>query len=128
MLPSEISNRRFRAVVETTLRADAAVDARLFASILAPDARFQLGGHPPVVGSSAIEAFVGDFFKGFTSIRHTLVEAFEFSDVLIYEAEVQYHFRDGRVERLPYVNVLRIPQDAVQSYRIYLDLSPLKTP
>lgn len=123
MTPQDIRAPRFRSVVENTFAADASLDAARFASRLTPDATFQLGGNPAVIGREAIRATVEQTFAAFEKVEHTLRAAYELDDVLVYEADVHYTFRGGRRVQLPYVNVLRFSGDLVGSYRIYLDLS-----
>ena len=125
MTPSDIVNPAYRAVVENTFAADAALDAVRFVSILTPDAVFQLGGNPPVQGRESIQAVVAEVFRAFNSVNHTLRQAYELSSVLMYEADVRYDYRDGRVVTIPYANVLQFTGDRVHGYRIYIDLSSL---
>ena len=127
MNPQQIASPRFRAVVENTFAADAALDAGRFVGRLAPDATFQLGGQPPVTGREAIRTVVAETFSAFKHVEHSLRAAYELSDVLVYEADVQYTFRDGRRLTVPYANVLGFSGEFVQSYRIYLDLSGIGT-
>lgn len=122
----DIVSPRFRSVVENTFAADADLDAARFVSRLTPDATFQLGGKPAVNGRDAIRAMVVQTFSAFARVEHALRAAYELGDVLVYEAEVNYTFRDGRSLRVPYANVLHFAGDLVGSYRIYLDLSALQ--
>lgn len=125
MTPDDIQNSVCRDVVSNTFAADAALDADRFVSALTPHASFRLGGNPVVVGRDAIRDMVARMFTAFQSVRHRLVDVFEQPGTLIYEAEVTYTFKDGRVLMAPYVNVLRFDGELVSDYRIYLDLSVL---
>jgi hypothetical protein len=58
-----IKSPLFRQTVQTSMRADAALDAALFGSLFGPQASFQLGGLPKMFGPQAVSGFVGGFFQ-----------------------------------------------------------------
>ena len=121
MHPHELTNPKFRAVVENTLKADGALDAALFVTKLTTDATFQLGAAPPVTGRDAIQTMVAGAFAAFQSVEHRLAKVYELDDVLIYEAVVVYAFKDGRKAEIPYANFLEFEGDLVKRYRVYLN-------
>ena len=123
MHAADISNPLYRAVVENTFAADASLDPGRFVSCLTPDATFQLGGNPPVDGRDAIRDMLTGLFSSFERVRHTLRQAYELPAVLIYEADVEYTFKNGSSRTVPYANVLRFEGHLVRSYRIYLDMA-----
>ena len=120
MTPAEIVSPRFRRIVENTFAADAALDPDLFVQGLTQNATFQLGAHPPVNGREAIKAMLVATFAPFSTVHHQLLAAAEAADILMYEAVVTYHFKDGRTVDASYANVLRFDDDLVRHYRVYL--------
>lgn len=125
MQTADIRNPHFRETVENTFRADASLDADLFVRMLTSDATFRLGARPPVTGRDPVRAMLAQSFRAFRSVRHRLTEAYEFDDVLIYDASVQYDMADGRKIEADYVNVLKFAGALVRDYRVYIDLSVL---
>jgi ketosteroid isomerase-like protein len=115
-------------IVQTIFDADGAMDADLFVSVLAERATMRVAGGSLVEGRDHIRSMVVELFAGFSSISHALVRAHDRADYLIYEAEVTYGLKDGRLLVLPYANILRFVGDLIDDYRIYIDLSPLQGP
>ena len=120
MTPADITTPRFRRIVENTFAADAALDPDLFVQGLTADATFQLGAQPPVTGREAIKAMLVATFAPFSTVHHQLLATAESENILMYEAVVTYHFKDGRTVEAPYANVLRFEDSLVQHYRVYL--------
>jgi ketosteroid isomerase-like protein len=122
----QIRSARFRKAVENTFRADAALDATLFAAGLTEGATFRLGGNPPVSGRKAVQEMLEQTFGAFRTVRHSLAHVYEETDTLLYEATVTYDMKDGRRISADYVNVLRFEGALVDDYRVYIDLSALR--
>lgn len=120
-----IKKALFRSTVETSMRADATLDATLFGTLFGPQASFQMGGLPKVVGPQAVSGFVGGFFQSVQKVEHQLLEAWEMADTLIYRADVTFTKLDGRRLSAPYVNVLKFADGALREYQVFIDMSPL---
>jgi SnoaL-like domain len=97
-----------------------------YVGFLAPDVRFQFGNAAPILGRDNVREAVGSFFGTIAGIKHDiLVEWFPEENVSVQKLSVTYTRHDGNTVVLPAVNVLRIEDDLVTDYQIYVDLTPV---
>ena len=101
-----------------------------FAAYFADDGVFRFGNAPPASGRPAIRAAVAAFFGEIGGLRHRVTGVWtgrwELGPVLAVEAEVTYTRRDGtRTPALPVTSTLRLEDDLIKDYRIFMDISPL---
>jgi len=123
-------------IYDRTLAAFEAVDrmrADQFASLFSEDATFRFGNADAVTGRHAVEAAVGGFFSTLGGLRHDIsgiwTGTWEGGEVTSVEGTVTYTRKDGSTTMpIPAVSTLRWRDDAIQDYRIFVDLSPLFQP
>jgi len=106
----------------------AAIDARdaaAFAAFLTSDGEFRFGNSPPVIGRPAITAAVAGFFAAIGGCRHRLRATWQGPGSAVCEGEVTYTRQDGSTVTVPFANVFALRGAEIESYRIYIDNTPL---
>ena len=101
------------------------LDVEKYVNYLAPDVYFRFGNAEPVTGRNAVRDAVGHFFTTIKGLQHTIVREWREGDTIIQQLDVTYTRLDGNRVTLPAVNILRLNDDTVADYRIYVDLAPV---
>ena len=96
-----------------------------FASRLTADARFRFGNAPEVIGTSAIQAAVAEFFAAIAGSQHRMQNTWFGAATAVCEGQVTYTRHNGTTAIFPFVNVFELRGEKIAAYRIYIDLSPL---
>jgi len=102
-----------------------ALDVDNYVTYLAPDVQFRFGNAEPITGRDAVRDAVGHFFTTIKGLRHTIVREWHDGDTIIQQLDVTYTRLDDKQVTLPAVNLLRMDNDTVADYRIYVDLAPV---
>ncbi len=97
-------------------------DVQGFMSFLAEDVSFRFGNGPAVSGRVAVQSAVGNFLSRFESISHLLEYCWLEGERMALEGQVAYHFRDGRVVDVPFVDVFQLREGKILQYLIFIDL------
>jgi ketosteroid isomerase-like protein len=112
------------------LAASDAGDRDFIYSSFAPNARFRFGNASPVFGIDAISKetrrFVGDAKKRHHAILGAWIGKDGDLDVVSIEADVTYTFQDGAAVTVPVTSTIRLRDDLIADYRIYIDLAPFR--
>lgn len=101
------------------------LDVDNYVTYLAPDVYFRFGNAEPLTGRVAVRDAVGQFFTTIKGLQHTIVQEWHDGDTIIQQLDVTYTRLDGNKVTLPAVNILRLDNDTVADYRIYVDLAPV---
>ncbi len=102
-----------------------AMDADTFVSFLSEDAQFRYGSNPPTVGKGPIRDGVAMFFTQFKKLQHRVLGTWTHSDAVFVQGEVTYTRHDGSQITIPFLNCLKMRNDKVHEYLIYIDPSPM---
>lgn len=86
---------------------------------------FRFGNAPAVSGQDNIRKAVHDFFVKIKDLRHRITGVWEIENTVILEGEVTYTRLDDKVITLPFANILRMENDSIVDYRVYIDISAL---
>ena len=101
------------------------MDADAFASFLTEDSTFRYGNAEPVKGKSNVREYVAGFFSSITSLKHEILGVWEKDHVITMQGEVTYTRKDGRLLKVPFVNLLKMKGTLIHEYLIYIDASSL---
>ena len=116
------------ANVDTVRRAFAAVEANdvdTYVSLFTDDAVYQAANFPPVIGPQGIKQFAVPVMETFSRVTHDIKAMWEPDrDVVIAEVVLTYERKDGKVTKLPCLDVIRLDGRNIKSLQAYLDLSP----
>ena len=102
-----------------------AMDTPGFVARLTPGAEFRFGGAPAVYGSEQISEAVSAFFSTIAGLQHELSKVFADGASMACEGNVTYTRHDGTQVTLPFADTFVFNDDLIDSYRIYIDISPL---
>ena len=113
---------------DTVRRAFAAVEANdldTYVSLFTDDAVYQAANFPPAIGHEGIRQFAAPVMETFSRVTHDIKAIWEPErDVMIAEVVLTYNRKDGKIIKLPCVDVIRLDGGKIKSLQAYLDLSP----
>ena len=101
------------------------LDINKFTSFLTEDVTFRLGNAEAVSGKGTVEAMVGGFFSSISGMRHDIFKIWEHSNVVITHGNVTYIRKDSSELSVPFANILKLENDLVNEYLVYVDISQL---
>jgi ketosteroid isomerase-like protein len=101
------------------------LDVDNYVNYLAPDVHFRFGNAEPITGREAVRDAVGQFFTTIKGLQHTILQEWHDGDTIIQQLDVTYTRLDDKQVTLPAINLLRMHDDTVADYRIYVDLAPV---
>jgi hypothetical protein len=111
--------------IEDLLASIDAMNAEKFVSFMTEDGEFRYGSSDPVIGKKAIEEYVGHFFGMFQGLRHRPIGSWSHPDAVFVQGEVTYIKHDGSDVTLPFLNCLKMRDDKIREYLIYIDPTPM---
>ena len=111
-------------------RAIDSMDAPTLVKAFAEDGSFRFGNSEPAVGREQVEQSVSGFFSMIGGLSHEITGvwsgSWEGGEVKSVEAEVTYTRHNGtRSQPLPVTSTLRMEDDQIKDYRIFMDVGPL---
>lgn len=106
------------------------MDAKTLAEAFTEDGTFRFGNSERVAGREQVQKSTLEFFSMIGGLSHTITGVWSGSwregDVVSVEAEVTYTRKDGsRTPPLPVTSTLRMAQDRIKDYTVFMDVSPL---
>jgi len=114
--------------IDTVRRAFAAVetnDVDTYVSLFTNDAVYQSANFPPAIGPEGIRQFATPAMERFSRVTHDIKAMWEpEKDVVITEVVLTYNRKDGKVIRLPCLDVIKFNSGKIKSLQAFLDLSP----
>src|SRR5437868_11227570 len=105
-------------------RAFAAVEANDipgYVKFFAPDAVYKVANFPPVFGPEGIAQFAAPVVQMFSKVTHDIKALWEVDDAVIVELTVTYNRKDGKVIKLPCLDIIRFSGDKIKSLQAYLE-------
>jgi ketosteroid isomerase-like protein len=115
-MKSDLVNSMFAAVESN--------DVDTYVSYFTEDAVYKVGNFDPVIGPEGIRQFAAPVLQAFSKVTHDIKNMWEVGDTVIIELEVTYTRKDGKVAKLPCMDIIRFEGDKVKSLQAYLDVSP----
>ncbi|MGE0821682.1 MAG: nuclear transport factor 2 family protein [Candidatus Binatia bacterium] len=113
------------AWVQTLFQALDAFDANAFASFLTDDAIFVFGNAEALRGKQTIRDGVATFFTSIAAIRHDLIATWMVPDAILCQGVVTYTRHSGTQLQVPFANILKLRNERIQEYLIYIDNTQL---
>lgn len=104
-----------------------AKDCDRWLEFLARDACFRFGNSPIVEGRDAIRETITAFFDSISALRHDIIKIWDQPDTVICRGEVTYTRLDHSTLCIPFANVLRLSDNLIREYLVYVDASELYT-
>ncbi len=103
-----------------------ALDARKFASYIAPDGLVRLGSGAPARGRPAIETEIRTLFSVVRQLRLERERCWSLPDTLICEGTLSATRLDDEAVTLPFCAVCDLQEGWIGAYRLFADLAPLR--
>jgi ketosteroid isomerase-like protein len=113
---TSIVNRLFGAVDRRDLTA--------YLDCFTEDAEYKAGNYPPVFGHAGIQEFGAAMIPLFDKVLHNVENTWRSGDTVVCELELTYYRKDGKVVKIPCVDLIRLKDEKVKSLRAYLDATP----
>lgn len=114
-----------RALLDELFTTIDSMDTSGFVARLTPGAEFRFGNAPAVNGSAPIGEAVGAFFATIAGLRHEVSRIIADGASVACEGNVTYTRHDGTQVTLPFADTFVFDGDLIDSYRIFIDISPL---
>jgi len=113
---TELINRLFDAVHRN--------DVASYVKCFAEDAEYKIANFPPVYGRKDIEAFGAKITPMFEKVLHEVKQSWQVGNTCINVLDVVYHKKDGKVVKVPCLDVIKVENGLVKSFQAYLDATP----
>jgi len=92
---------------------------------IADNVHFRIANYDPVIGKEAALESNRSFFSSITSMAHRIDNIWECGDDLICNGNVDYIRLNGSEYSVPFATVLKIKNDKIIEYLVYVDISLL---
>ena len=102
-----------------------AKDGAKLAAMMAENGIFRFANMPPVTGREAIKGFLANFFQSIQDIKHTDLEDWQTGDTRFATGTVAYTRHDGSALSVPFSVILKMQDNLIQEYLIFVDASEL---
>lgn len=102
------------------------LDPQAVVAHYAASGRFRFANQPPAVGHGAIRQVLSGFYATLRAMNHRNTGLWLGELSAVFEAEVDFTLRDGRVVTVPAVSVLRREGQRVIDFRFVMDAAPLQ--
>jgi ketosteroid isomerase-like protein len=115
-MSKEIIERLFDAVHRN--------DVQTYVKCFTEDAEYKVANFPAAIGRKEIEAFGARITPMFERVLHEVKNTWQAGDAFVSELDVVYHRKDGKVVKVPCLDVIRIENGLVKSLHAYIDATP----
>jgi ketosteroid isomerase-like protein len=111
-------------VIERLFDAVHRNDVPAYVKCFTEDAEYKIANFPPVYGQKDIEAFGARITPMFERVLHEVKHTWQVGDTFVSELDVVYHKKDGKIVKVPCLDVIRVEGGKVKSLHAYLDANP----
>jgi len=113
-----------KEIIEKLFDAVHRNDTKTYAQCFAEDAEYKVANFPPAYGRKDIEAFGARITPMFERVLHEVKNTWQVGNTFVSELDVVYHRKDGKVVKVPCLDVIRIENGLVKSLHAYIDATP----
>jgi limonene-1,2-epoxide hydrolase len=111
---------------ETLFASMIAQDWDTFKSCLTDDVMYRVGSSDPVYGPDAVAGFLQDFYTQVQMQQPDIRQILEPEGQVIFEFEAHYlRLKDDKIVNFACTDILRMKDDKIREWRVYVDISPL---
>jgi ketosteroid isomerase-like protein len=112
---------------ETLFSAMLEQDWETFKSCLSEDVMYRVGSGEPVYGPDAVAGFLQSFYTQVTMQPPDVRQVLEPENQVIFEFEAHYlRLKDNKIVNFACTDILRMKDDKIREWRVYVDMSPLE--
>ena len=101
------------------------MDEQEFANCLTENCTFVFANSDPVTGRANVAAASQNFQKQLSGIKHHLLKAWAFEDIVVSQTSVTYTRKDGSTLTIAAASIWKLKDMLIDECRIYADISPL---
>jgi hypothetical protein len=101
------------------------MEAEKLMAFIDEDGSFKYANAPAVEGKNNIKAFLNGFYKSIKSIKHDQIEDWQVNGTRFAIGRVTYTRHDDSILQVPFSVVLKMKDEKVKDYLIYVDASEL---
>jgi len=113
-----------KEVIERLFDAVHRNDVAAYGKCFAEDAEYRVANFPAAHGRQEIEAFGARVTPMFKQVLHDVKNMWQIGDTFVSELYVEYHKKDGKVVRVPCLDVIKVENGLVKSLHAYIDATP----
>jgi ketosteroid isomerase-like protein len=99
-------------------------DLEAYISFFTEDAFYKAGSAEHVFGAEGIRQFSTPVIQKFSSLAHEVKNIWQVGDTVICQVVVIYNRKDGKVFKLPTLNIIRFKGEKISSLQAFGDPSP----
>ncbi len=89
------------------------------------DAVYKIGNSEPVIGQQGIKELALSVMGTIESVTHDIKNIWEVDDTVICHVDLTYNRKDGKVVKIPNLNIIQFKGDKIQNYKAFLDAAPV---
>jgi ketosteroid isomerase-like protein len=108
-------------IVQSLFAAVEANDVEAYAAFFAPNARYQVGNAPLIVGPKGIRDLAAQVMHVVKNVTHDVKAVWEQGNTVICEMEVVYTRFDNKEFRFPCIDVINVEDGQVRDFQAYID-------
>jgi ketosteroid isomerase-like protein len=113
-----------KEVIERLFDAVHRNDVASYMKCFSEDAEYKIANFPPVYGPKAIGEFGARITPMFEKVLHDVKNMWQIGNTFVSELYVDYHKKDGKVVRVPCLDVITVENGLVKSLHAYIDATP----
>ena len=98
------------------------------AGMMTPGGLFRFANIPGIQGREAITAFLDNFYQSIKAIKHDQLEDWSVEDTRFATGRVTYTRHDDSTLAVPFSVILRMKENLIDEYLIFVDASELYKP
>ncbi|MEO8921260.1 MAG: nuclear transport factor 2 family protein [Caldimonas sp.] len=100
-------------------------DASAFVAFLSPEASLRFANQAPVRGRDAIGESIAGLFAALHELQHRVEDRWSVPGALVVTGNVTYVRHDGSSLCVPFANVMKVRDERIYDYQIFVDNSAL---
>jgi ketosteroid isomerase-like protein len=125
---SEQTTSQRRQMVLDLFRAIDSKDVDGLLAHMAPDATQRFANQAPLQGHEAIREANSAFFGTIDRLHHEVTELWEWDGTVFVRIDATYTRLDGVAVTVPAVTILRVFDDLIADYEVFVDMTPVFAP
>ena len=122
-----VSTPSTNSLLDLAKRALAAVEANNveeYVSFFTEDAIYKISNNPPVIGPQGIREFATPVMQMFPTVTHDVMSMWVVDNTVVCEMFVNYTRSDGKLFKLPCLDILRFEGNKIKEFQAFIDASP----
>jgi len=124
LLTEVVAGGKAADLVRDLFAAAYANDLDKYLTFFTEGAIYKAGNAEPMIGPSAIREFAIPVMQRFKTVAHEIKNIWQVGDTVLCQAEVVYNRNDGKVAKVPTVNIIKFKGGKISELQAFGDPSP----